>query len=82
MAAAGQVNQQGTAAFDREAIRAIPKVELHRHLEGALPPEFFLEMAKEFSIELPSGGAEGLKSAITMAGQEKGLMGFDDRGER
>ncbi|MHC4248432.1 MAG: adenosine deaminase [Planctomycetota bacterium] len=73
---AGGEKGAGTATFDREAVRSMPKVELHRHLEGSLPPEFFLEMAKEFSIELPAGDAEGLAGAITMVGQEPGFLPF------
>jgi adenosine deaminase len=74
MSAAGE--DTGTATFDREVIRNLPKVELHRHLEGSLPPEFFLAMAKECSIQLPDGGADGLARAITMVDQEPGFLPF------
>ncbi len=66
----------GTATFDRDVILNMPKVELHRHLEGSLPPEFFLEMAKEFSIDLPAEDAEGLRRALTMVDQEPGFAAF------
>ncbi|QHQ34013.1 adenosine deaminase [Algicella marina] len=31
----------------------IPKVELHLHLEGAAPPEFIRQLAREKNVELP-----------------------------
>lgn len=59
-----------------EAIRQMPKVELHRHLEGSLSPEFFLELAKDFPIELPAGDLDGLRKAITMIDQPPGFKAF------
>ncbi len=61
---------KGTPALDRETLRRMPKVELHRHLEGSLPPEFFLEISKEFPIELPASDVEGLRAAVTMIDAE------------
>lgn len=37
---------------DIQVIRALPKVELHLHLEGAAPPAFIRGMAKEKSVRL------------------------------
>ncbi|KAA8613098.1 adenosine deaminase [Salipiger aestuarii] len=37
---------------DISVIRALPKVELHLHLEGAAPPAFIRGMAKEKSVRL------------------------------
>ncbi|WP_417720434.1 adenosine deaminase [Salipiger sp.] len=36
----------------RETIRALPKVELHLHLEGAAPPAFIRGIAQEKSVRL------------------------------
>ena len=37
----------------REYIEAVPKVELHVHLEGAIGPGTILELAKRNSLDLP-----------------------------
>jgi adenosine deaminase len=42
-------------------IRAIPKVELHVHLEGSIRPETLLKLAQRHSIPLPANSVEGLR---------------------
>lgn len=37
----------------KEFIQALPKVELHLHIEGTLEPELMFELAKRNNIELP-----------------------------
>jgi adenosine deaminase len=37
-----------------EFVRALPKVELHVHLEGAMPPRTLLALAKKRRIDLPA----------------------------
>ncbi|MBN8621225.1 MAG: adenosine deaminase, partial [Anaerolineae bacterium] len=37
-----------------EFIRAMPKVELHVHLQGATQPETWLELARRNHITLPA----------------------------
>ena len=63
-----------------EAIRQMPKVELHRHLEGSLPPQFFLDLAKEYPVKLPGGlqgdDLDGLRKAITMMDEEPDFKAF------
>lgn len=41
-------------------IRAMPKVELHVHVLGAIQPETLLKLAVKYGVELPAADAEGL----------------------
>jgi adenosine deaminase len=42
-------------------VRAIPKVELHVHLEGSIRPETVLKLSKRHNIDLPAHDLEGLR---------------------
>ncbi len=42
-------------------IRAMPRVELHVHLEGAIRPETLLRLAQQHRIDLPASTVEGLR---------------------
>lgn len=46
-------------------IRAMPKVELHVHLEGAVRPATLLQLAKRHNIELPADTIEGIQKWYT-----------------
>ena len=43
-------------------IQAMPKVELHVHLEGSIRPETLLTLAQRHQVALPSTTVEGLRS--------------------
>lgn len=43
--------------------QALPKVELHIHIEGALQPEMILEKAKKNNISLPYDSVEDIKAS-------------------
>jgi len=48
----------------REFIKAIPKTDLHLHLDGSLRLETLIELAADAGVKLPSGTVEGLKETI------------------
>ena len=47
-------------------IRAMPKIDLHRHLEGSLRLETLLAIALEYDISLPTFDIEGLRPFVQM----------------
>jgi len=64
-----------------DVIRALPKTDLHVHLDGSLRLETILEIARKEHIELPASDVDGLRAAIG-CGNEFGslteyLRGFD-----
>ena len=48
-------------------IRAIPKAELHMHLEGALEPELMLALARRNGVQLAAGSVEELRASYKFA---------------
>lgn len=48
-----------------EFIRAMPKVELHVHLQGSTRPETLLKLAKNNHIPLPANTVEGIQEWYT-----------------
>src|SRR3984957_16989107 len=47
--------------LDREALKSLPKVLLHEHLDGVLRPRTIIELARGVNcLELPNGNAEEL----------------------
>src|SRR5262245_23639203 len=46
-------------------IRAMPKAELHVHLEGAIQPETLLTLARRNNVALPADTVEGLRAWYT-----------------
>jgi len=54
----------------RARLRALPKVELHRHLEGSLRLQTLVEIAQEHGIDLPSYDIEYLRRFATVTNEE------------
>ncbi|NJN96450.1 MAG: adenosine deaminase [Anaerolineales bacterium] len=46
-------------------IQAMPKVELHVHLEGSIRPETLLKLAERHGVDLPAKTVEGLRDWYT-----------------
>ena len=46
-----------------DAIRALPKVELHLHIEGSLEPELMFALAERNGVKLPYASVEDVRSA-------------------
>jgi aminodeoxyfutalosine deaminase len=59
--AAGPGRAEPAPALER-FVRALPKVELHVHLEGAMRPATLLELARRNRVPLPAGDLDGLRS--------------------
>jgi len=62
-----------------EKIRALPKVELHRHLEGCITAEMLLKIAQEHGIKLPTMDLERLRSYVQIQEKTAGLKEFLDK---
>lgn len=52
-------------------IRAMPKIELHRHLEGSLRLNTLVEIGEEAGIEMPDYDAESLRPFVQMMPDEE-----------
>lgn len=48
----------------KEFIRAVPKTELHVHLDGSLRIPTLIELAKDQGVKLPSYTVEGMKKLV------------------
>jgi adenosine deaminase len=54
------VNDQTAEQDARERIHAMPKTDLHVHLDGSLRPSTILELADQYSVTLPASDPESL----------------------
>lgn len=54
------IPQHGNPKLRGVAIRSLPKVSLHDHLDGGLRPQTIIELADEADLELPEDNADDL----------------------
>lgn len=67
-----QKMKQKQPAVTRELIMALPKVELHRHLEGAFRMETLLELARKRNlVELPLDDVEAFRQVVQMTEKDQ-----------
>jgi len=57
-------------------VHELPKVDLHRHLEGSIRPKTLLEIAKQNKIALPTYNLDKLISFITISKPKPSLKAF------
>jgi len=60
----------------RAQLHALPKVDLHRHLEGSLRLQTLTEIAQEYGIDLPSYDIEQLRPFVTVTSEEPDFHRF------
>ena len=53
--------------YSRELLRALPKSDLHCHLDGSLRLDTLIELARERKVQLPSETPEGLHELVFKA---------------
>jgi adenosine deaminase len=68
--------QSGVVSSLRAQLHALPKVDLHRHLEGSLRLQTLAEIAREHGIDLPSYDIEYLRPFVTVTNDEPDFHRF------
>ena len=70
-----------TVPVTEELLRALPKTDLHCHLDGSLRLKTVLELADQQGVRLPADSVDGLAKAMKIgqrhASLEEYLKGFD-----
>jgi adenosine deaminase len=55
-------------------LNALPKIELHRHLEGSIRLETLCDVGRQFEIDLPAYDADGLRPYVQMTSQDSSSL--------
>ncbi len=58
------MHKNGNITLSKEYLRAMPKIDLHRHLEGSLRLNTLLEIAREYGLDLPAANLEKLRPFV------------------
>ncbi len=62
--------------IDRALIEALPKTDLHCHLDGSLRIETMLDLAREYGVKMPADDPEGLSRALRLGGTHEDLTSY------
>jgi adenosine deaminase len=60
----------------RATLASLPKIELHRHLEGSLRLKTLFEIAKQYSLDLPTRNVEALRPYVQVTNDEPNFRNF------
>jgi adenosine deaminase len=60
----------------RSVLAALPKIDLHRHLEGSLRLTSLLEVARRFELDLPADDLESLRPLVQVTNDEPNFRNF------
>src|SRR5262245_49066912 len=60
----------------RERLHSLPKIDLHRHLEGSLRLESLVEIAASHGLDLPARSVEDLRPQVQMTAADRDFRAF------
>jgi len=63
----------------RAALAGLPKIDLHRHLEGSLRLGSLYEIARAYDLDLPASSLDELRPYVQMSGGEYSIRTFLDK---
>jgi len=63
----------------RAVLAGLPKVDLHRHLEGSLRLSTLYEIAQAYDLDLPAHSLDALRPYVQIAGEEHRFRNFLDK---
>lgn len=69
-------NSLKTREVNRETVLALPKTDLHVHLDGSLRLKTIIDLAKEFKVDLPCYDEEGLKKLVCVGNTVSDLVEY------
>jgi adenosine deaminase len=63
----------------RTALAGLPKIDLHRHLEGSLRLSSLYDIARAYDLDLPARSLDELRPYVQIAGEEHSFRNFLDK---
>ena len=71
--------QSHSVSLPRAALARLPKIDLHRHLEGALRLTTLYEIATQIDLGLPTESLEALRPYVQVSGEAADYRNFLDK---